>query len=148
MKKKKEKNIIGRDDIADFPTFALENVRVKIDSGAYTSTIDCSLVEEKGEVLEVIFLAKKEKGYTGEKQIFNYFSKKKVRSSSGESQLRYKVKGDILLFGKKYNTEFTLSSREKMRYPVLLGRKLLNKKFLIDTSLSNQSWSKKIGKTE
>jgi hypothetical protein len=33
-----------------------------------------------------------------------------------------------------------LSRRTKMRYPVLLGRKLLNKRFLIDTSLADQSW--------
>jgi hypothetical protein len=97
-------------------------------------------VEENEGKLEVVFLDKKDDAFTGEKVIFEEFSVKKVRSSSGQSQYRYKVKGDILLFGKKYNTEFTLSRRTKMRYPVLLGRKLLNKRFLIDTSLADQSW--------
>lgn len=147
MKEKKEqrnkRQIIGRVDKADFPIFNLEEILVKIDSGAYTSAIHCSKIKEENGVLYVIFLDKSNSGYTGEVVVFNEFSVKKVRSSSGEAQWRYKVKGNILLFGKKYNTEFTLTKRSKMRYPVLLGRKLLNKKFLIDTSLSNESWKLK-----
>ncbi|MDX1651674.1 MAG: RimK/LysX family protein [Brumimicrobium sp.] len=137
--KRKQKPIIGKDDIADFPLFGLTNVRVKIDSGAYTSTIHCSRIRETDEGLFVVFLDKKEKGYTGTEVHFTKYDRKKVRSSSGELQERYIVKGDIELFGKKIKTEFTLSKRNLMRYPVLLGRKLLNKRFLIDTSLSNQS---------
>lgn len=138
---KKKQLIIGRKDVADLPRFGLSGVPVKIDSGAYTSTIHCAKVEENDGKLEVIFLDKKDVAFTGEKVIFEEFSVKKVRSSSGQAQYRYKVKGNILLFGKKYNTEFTLSRRTKMRYPVLLGRKLLNKRFLIDTSLADQSWN-------
>jgi hypothetical protein len=40
------------------------------------------------------------------------------------------------------NTEFSLTERRGMRYPILLGRKLLNKRFLIDTSLVNLSQNK------
>jgi len=141
---KKPKLIIGKKDVADLPIFGLSGVQVKIDSGAYTSTIHCAKVEENQGRLEVIFLDKKDDSYTGNKVIFEEYSVKKVRSSSGQSQHRYKVKGNIILFGKKYNTEFTLSRRTKMRYPVLLGRKLLNKRFLIDTSLVDQSWKIKI----
>lgn len=136
---KKQRPVIGKDDIADFPKFGLKDVRVKIDSGAYTSTIHCSKIKEIDKGLLVVFLDKKEKGFNGEEIIFSTYKQKRVRSSSGEMQERYIIKGDILLFGKKYNTEFTLSRRNLMRYPVLLGRKLLNNKFLIDTSLSNQS---------
>jgi hypothetical protein len=136
---KKDKNIIGRTDIADFPKFGLNSVPVKIDSGAYTSTIHCCSIRQLEGSIEVIFMDKVRSSFTGERIVFSDYSVKKVRSSSGQSQLRYKVKGDIVLFGKKYNTEFTLSMRSKMRYPVLLGRKLLSKRFLIDTALKNQS---------
>lgn len=144
----KNKHIIGRSDIADFPKFGLVNVPVKIDSGAYTSTIHCCLITEKNKHLEVVFLDKSKSSYTGEVVVFNEYAVKKVRSSTGQSQMRYIVKGNIELFGKKYNTEFTLSMRSKMRYPVLLGRKLLNKRFLIDTSISNQSYTLKRKITE
>jgi len=41
-----EVRIIGRKDRADFPMFDMFNVPVKIDSGAYTSSIHCSSVCE------------------------------------------------------------------------------------------------------
>ena len=135
----KNKKTIGRDDIADFPSFGLQDVKIKTDSGAYTSTIHCKSIEEIDDKLQVVFLEPKENGYTGQTVTFNTFERKKVRSSSGEQQERYIVKGSIRLFEKEHNTEFTLSSRDLMRYPVLLGRKLLSGNFIIDTSLTNLS---------
>ena len=47
-----EKIIIGRKDHADLPTFGLKNVPVKIDSGAYSSSIHCdhiTLIEDGDE---------------------------------------------------------------------------------------------------
>lgn len=141
--KNNSKPIIGKDDIADFPHFNLKDVNVKIDSGAYTSTIHCSEIEETEKGLRVVFLDENEQGYTGESIYFKRFKRKKVRSSSGEMQRRYVIEGDIRLFGKKHSTEFTLSKRDLMRYPVLLGRKLLSSRFLIDTTLSNESYNYK-----
>ncbi|MDX1445546.1 ATP-dependent zinc protease [Lishizhenia sp.] len=138
---KKEKFIIGKSDKANFPDFNLKDVKVKIDTGAYTSTIHCSEIWEENNELKVIFLSDQHLQYTGEIITFKEYSLKKVRSSSGQSQLRYKVKGTITLFGKIFNTEFTLSRRDKMKYPVLLGRKLLNNNFLVDTSKKNLSHS-------
>lgn len=136
----KEPLTIGKRDIADFPSFNLTNIRVKIDSGAYTSTIHCSLIEEKGGELHVIFLDENQEGYTGEVHVFTSFELKKVRSSNGELQERYIINGTILLFNREFETEFTLSQRDLMRYPVLLGRKLLSHHFLIDTSKTDLSF--------
>ncbi|SFT76678.1 Uncharacterized conserved protein [Lishizhenia tianjinensis] len=138
---KREKFIIGKTDKADFPDFNLSGVKVKIDTGAYTSTIHCNEIWEEENELKVVLLSPQHLQYTGEIITFKDYSLKKVRSSSGQSQIRYKVKGTITLFGKTFNTEFTLSHRDKMKYPVLLGRKLLNNNFLVDTSKKNLSHS-------
>ncbi|MGK0448051.1 MAG: hypothetical protein ACJA2M_001834 [Polaribacter sp.] len=37
---------IGRNDKADFPELSLSDIDVKIDSGAYTSSIHCSNIKE------------------------------------------------------------------------------------------------------
>ncbi|WP_165851386.1 ATP-dependent zinc protease family protein [Brumimicrobium aurantiacum] len=134
------KHTIGKVDIAEMPAFELEEVSVKIDSGAYTSTIHCSVIEESEKGLKVVFLDKNEKGYTGKTHYFESYKTKRVRSSSGEMQQRYIIQGDIVLFGEKYDTEFTLSKRDLMRFPVLLGRKLLSNHFIIDTALKNESY--------
>ena len=75
MVMRKAKFTIGRDDIADFPSFGLEEVKIKTDSGAYTSTIHCSDIKEVDSKLHVVFLGPEEKGYTGKTVIFENFER-------------------------------------------------------------------------
>jgi hypothetical protein len=137
------KTLIGRRDVANLPDFGLEGVAVKVDSGAYTSSIHvtiCQEIEKNGEKkLEVVFLDGNHSAYTGKPIYFTSYRRKKVKSSTGHDQFRFFIKGSIEILDRKVNTEFSLTERRGMRYPILLGRKLLNKRFLIDTSLVNLS---------
>lgn len=139
-----EKKILGRKDLVSFPGFELENVPVKIDSGAYSSSMHCQSIEvvEFGEKeqLRVVFLDSGISGYTGKEVIFDDFKTKIVKSSNGIAQERFFVKGTVQLFGKTYETVFSLTERTGLRNPILLGRRLLNKRFLIDTSKTNCSY--------
>jgi hypothetical protein len=140
-------DIIGRKDKVDFPTLELYDVPVKIDSGAYSSSIHCSKVSELNlngkTILEVVFLDNTYHGFNDKVQTFDSFAKKKVKSSTGDEQLRYFVKLEIKLFGEELLTDFSLTTRNGLKNPVLIGRKLLNKKFLIDTSKTNLSFKQK-----
>jgi hypothetical protein len=143
-----EIRVIGRKDRADFPMFEMFNVPVKIDSGAYSSSIHCSSVSEikKNEnesFLEVVFLDESYAGFNSEKKIFTSYRKKKVKSSTGDEQERFFVRIPIVLFGEIIETDFSLTTRNGLKSPVLIGRKLLNKKFLIDTSKTNLSFKEK-----
>ena len=139
-----EKKILGRKDLVSFPEFELVDVPVKIDSGAYSSSMDCQSIEvvEFGEKeqLRVIFLDSGISGYTGKEVIFDDFKTKIVKSSNGIAQERFFVKGTVQLFGQTYETVFSLTERTGLRNPILLGRRLLNKRFLIDTSKTNCSY--------
>lgn len=135
--------IIGRREVANLPEFGLNNVDVKVDSGAYTSSIHvshCKEIEsENGPLLEVIFLDEKHASFDNVKHYFASFRIKKVKSSTGHDQMRYFIKCTIEILGRKIKTEFSLTERKGMRYPILLGRKLLNNRFIIDTTLVNVS---------
>ena len=139
-----EKKILGRKDLVSFPEFELVDVPVKIDSGAYSSSMHCQSIEvvEFGEKeqLRVIFLDSGISGYTGKEVIFDDFKTKIVKSSNGIAQERFFVKGTVQLFGQTYETVFSLTERTGLRNPILLGRRLLNKRFLIDTSKTNCSY--------
>lgn len=140
--------VIGRKDRADFPMFDMYDVPVKIDSGAYSSSIHCSSVCEvktKGHdaFLEVVFLDETYKGFQLKKQIFTSYKKKKVKSSTGDEQERFFVRISLVLFDEVIETDFSLTTRNGLKNPVLIGRKLLNKKFLIDTSKTNLSFREK-----
>ncbi|MEY3504068.1 MAG: hypothetical protein RL349_659 [Bacteroidota bacterium] len=129
-----DKIIIGRRELAALPDFGLEQVKVKVDSGAYTSSIHVTSCFEKADQLHVVFLDNKHPGFTGQEMHFKKFRTKKVKSSNGEIQERYFVFGTMIIAGLSIQTEFSLTVRKGMRYPILLGRKILNKYFLIDTS--------------
>jgi hypothetical protein len=143
---KGEKLIIGRRERADFPDIGLMNVDVKTDTGAYTSSIHVTQCEVKRvndkEILEVVFLDDDHPSYTGQVIRFEDFRQKKVKSSTGHEQMRYFVKLKILLLGRKIRTDFSLTKRNGMKYPILLGRKLLNRRFIVDSSLVNVSLKK------
>jgi hypothetical protein len=59
MNSASSKSIIGRREWASLPEFGLKNVEVKIDTGAYSSSIHASLIEEVDGVLKVVFLDSK-----------------------------------------------------------------------------------------
>lgn len=135
------KKILGRVDKIDFPKLDLFNVDVKIDTGAYTSAIHCSQIVEKDHMLTCVFESKGHKNFKSEPITFNEYSRTDVRSSNGHRENRYKIKSTVVFFGKTYKINLTLSTRDDMRFPVLIGRQFLNKKFLVDVELENQSFN-------
>lgn len=137
------KQIIGGSDLIDFPDFDLENIAARIDSGAKSSSIHASYIREvkKGDhkVLRFCLLGNRKKHYEVET-----YDKRTIRSSNGHSQERYVVKMKVKLFGRKFKTDFTLAHRKEMKYPVLLGRRLLRNRFVVDVSQKNLSHNQKI----
>lgn len=138
-----EKRTIGRFDKADFPDLHLENIAIKIDTGAYTSSIHCdNIVEEKG-VLRCTFLDEEHPLYNGREFRFTDFDVVFVKSSNGVVQKRYQIETRITLFGKTRKISLSLSARQEMRFPVLLGRKFITKKFIVDTEYYDLSFNQK-----
>jgi hypothetical protein len=134
------KKTIGRLDKADFPDLDLEKISVKIDTGAYTSSIHCDSISIENELLKCRFLDEEHSKYNHRAFQFDCFNIIKVKSSNGIQEERYAVKSRIEVFGKNYPITLSLSDRKDMRHPVLLGRKFLNKKFVVDPQLKNISF--------
>lgn len=137
------KTTIGRIDRVDFPPLDLFDIEVKIDTGAYTSSIHCSKIVEEDSKLKCTFHSKGHPNFSGKKVTFSSFSRTDVKSSNGYKENRYKIKSETIFFGKKYKINLTLSTREDMKFPVLIGRQFLSKKFLVDVDQEYLSYSKK-----
>lgn len=137
------KKTIGRSDIADFPLLKLFDIDVKIDTGAYTSSIHCKNVKVEDNYLKCQFLDKKHPDYNGQEYIFDEYDVKVVKSSNGIAEPRYRIKTKIVMFGKSYDIFLTLSDREEMRFPVLLGRTFLSRRFVVDINKANLSYNQK-----
>ena len=118
-------------------------IDVKIDTGAYTSAIHCSQIIENNGTLKCIFNSATHKNFGKTEIIFDTFWRTNVKSSNGFKENRYKVKSEIIFFSKTYKINLTLSTRDDMKFPVLIGRQFLKKKFLVDVDLENVSFIKK-----
>jgi len=148
LKKKKALKKIGRYDKADLPELGLSDIDIKIDTGAFFSVIHCQnirKIKENGEE-KIVFnlLDPNHAGYNDLEVSINDFQIKTVRSSNGIEEERYAIESSIILFGRKYETLLTLTDRSVMRYPILIGRSLLKKHFLVDVSKKNLSYKKKL----
>lgn len=143
-----EKIVIGRFDKADFPALHLNDIAVKIDTGAYTSSIHCENITESNNVIYCTFLDEEHPLYNGKKFVFDDYDIVFVRSSNGIIQKRYQVQSNIKLFGKVFKISLSLSDRQEMRYPVLIGRKFLTKKFIVDTELIDVSFNQKLNENK
>ncbi|HEX4888639.1 MAG TPA: RimK/LysX family protein [Luteibaculaceae bacterium] len=140
----KVRQVIGRADIIDFPGIGLLGAKVKIDTGADTSAIHASkikVVERDGNRwLSCEFVR-------GKPMFFEHFRQTRVKSSNGAQQDRFVVELGFMLFGKIFLADFTLTNRTKMNFPVLLGRRFLRKRFVVDVALKNLSYKKSLKNT-
>ena len=131
--------IIGRTELVSFPKISIDLIDAKIDTGAYTSSIHCHSIEAIGDEVFCIFLDPNHPKYTGEKLNFKIKKRVKVRSSNGLQEERIMIKTKIEVMDEIFKVRLTLSDRSNMRYPVLIGRHFLKKKFIVDVTRKNQS---------
>ena len=132
-------DIIGIHEEITLSKKRITKLITKTDTGAYNNAIDCCFAEEKKNedgdtVLCFILLNPKHTLYTGRLHTTKSYTVKKVRSSNGTETLCFQVKLTIELKGRNFKTTFNLSDRSKMRFPALLGRKILAGRFLVDVS--------------
>lgn len=146
--KKKQKIIIGTRDKIDIPEFDLLDLPCKTDTGAATSAIHCHhvrLIQNNGiEFISFRLLDPSHDAYNHKEFRTANFKEKKIKSSFGDIEYRYTITCKVTLFNKMFEAEFTLADREKMRFPVLLGRRLLRGRFLVDVAKANLSFKQKI----
>jgi len=142
------KKLIGRSDKVDLPELHLFNMDSKMDTGAYTSAIHChkiKVVTRKGKrMLHFVLLDPAHPAYNEKAIYFRRFSKRTIKNSFGQSEKRFIIKTIVIIYGKAINTEFSLSNRGSLKFPVLLGRKFLQGRFYVDVSKFNISYKNKI----
>lgn len=136
--KKNKIRLIGRREFVDFPQLKLFSIEAKIDTGAYTSAIHCKDIRLKTsngkQILCFKLLDNTHPEYSEQTHEFPEFYRKKIKNSFGEMEERYIIKTRVKIGKKNILTTLSLSDRENMRYPVLIGRRLLKGKFLVDVN--------------
>lgn len=134
---------IGRVEEVNLPALNITGIDAKIDTGAYSSSLHCHQIEvyEKEEEQWVRFnlLDPEHPAYNDKLIELPLFDEREVKSSNGLSELRFFIKTEIELFGNIFLVELSLTDRSEMKFPLLIGRKFINKKFIVDVSKKNLS---------
>lgn len=142
----RQKQLIGMADFVDFPDLGLFDVKAKVDTGAFTSALHCKNVAivSVGPRKRLTFWLIDRTGGASRPFYSDSFGRRRIRNSFGVVEDRYVIKTRIVLFGRSIRAEFTLADREQLRNPVLLGRKLLRNRFIVDVALENLSYQQKM----
>jgi len=129
------KKIIGKKELISIIDLDLNDLDAKVDTGADSNAIHCDdiCISNDGFV-HFTLLDEVHESYHGRRVKMPLHRVKKVRSSNGELQERPSIKVTVEFFGRRYKTVISLTNRADMKYPMLIGRKFLSGKFLVDVS--------------
>jgi len=135
--------ILGRYDRVDLPQLGLSNIHAKIDTGAFTCSLHCRSAQVVDGKLQFVLLDEEHPEFTGMKFEFTDFEVRNIKNSFGEVERRYVIVTIIKIFNEDIEAEFSLSNRGSLKFPILIGRKILRNRFLIDVTMRNLSYKEK-----
>ena len=129
---------LGREEWLALPELGLPAIRAKVDTGASTSALHAEHItpfESDGEAF-VRFLTRPIPGRVEPAItcIAKVVGKRRVTSSSGERELRHVIVTQVAMGGRQWAIEVTLTSRESMRFRMLLGRQALQPDMVVQPS--------------
>ena len=132
------KKVIGRLESITLPELGIDNLEVRVDTGAKTSSLHVDNIKKlvvKG-VHQVTFdihpdAHNVDRIVTCTAPISDI---RKIKSSNGTSEERYVIETTIVLGVESWAIEITLTDRSDMSYLMLFGREAIGTRFLIDPS--------------
>ena len=141
--KENDLQIIGRIERMDIPEWLLFGLEAKIDTGAFSSSIHCHRIEafikNSQKWVRFSLLDPEHEAYNNKIFELPISDVREVKSSNGLTESRYFVRARIQLNDRIIDTELSLTDRSEMKFPVLLGRKFLMNRFLVDVAKAHTS---------
>ncbi len=125
--------IVGSFEPVKLPALGGVEYIAKVDTGAYRGAVHVDEIEinGKGEAIATL---------DGKVYVFapELVKRVKVKSSSGHRAKRAVVNMPIVVQGRTYQTWVGLTSRDKMKFPMLIGRYFLRENgILVDARINN-----------
>lgn len=134
---KKPKRVVGWKENAALPDLNVKNVIAKIDTGANLASIDAADIKivSRDKVKYVKFKVMK-RNNTVRKTSAPLEGYKRIKSSNGDVERRPYIKTTLLMDGITKKIELTLTDRGPMEYTMLIGRKALGRRWVVNPSIS------------
>jgi len=135
-----ESALIGWREWVAFPEWGVAAVKAKIDTGARTSALhayDLEEFERDGKPWARFVIHPWQRNDEDAQVVESVLvGQRQVTSSSGTKSLRPVVRALIDVAGSPHEIEITLTRRDEMGFRMLLGRKAMAGRYLVDPSRS------------
>lgn len=124
---------IGWREIVGFPELGIPALKAKIDTGARTTAlhaVDLKPFEKDGEP----WIRFRVPGSGMPKNAFceaRLVDQRKIKNTSGEPDLRYVIETLFVLGTRSWLIEVSLANRQKMAFPVIVGRTAIRRQGLL-----------------
>jgi len=134
---KRQKRVVGWKEHAALPDLKIKDVIAKMDTGANLASIDASEIKysTKSGIKHVNFKVMK-RNNTVRKTSAPLAGFKRIKSSNGDVERRPYIKTTLLVDGISKKIELTLTDRGPMDYTMLIGRKALGRRWVVNPSVS------------
>ena len=140
---KKPLALLGWREWISLPDLGVDKISAKIDTGANTSSLYAThikVIEKQGKEFALFRVTYGKPGHrkfsTAQAPLVGF---RTVKSSSGETEERPVINTSICIMGQCWKSEITLTSRQSMQFPMLLGRACLRRRFVVDPSRAHLS---------
>ena len=142
--KKREKRIVGWKEHVALPDLKVKSVIAKIDTGASVASIDASEIKiVKRQGVKYVSFKVMKRNNTVRKTSAPLAGYKRIKSSNGDVERRPYVKTTLLMDGISKKIELTLTDRGPMDYTMLIGKKALGRRWLVNPAISYLTTPKK-----
>ena len=131
-----EPSIVGWRELVSLPDLVDVRIPAKIDTGARTSSLHATEIErfDRDGQRWVRFLLDLGEGRSQPVTCeVPRADKRIITSSNGEGQERFIIKTALTLGDQTFRAEFSLADRSDMKFPILIGRTALRRRFLVDS---------------
>lgn len=141
---KKELVTLGRNTAVDFVGYA-NGVSAKVDTGADSSSVWVSnLSVTPAGALEFTLFDESSPYYTGKVITRAQYKVTVVRSTTGHEQIRYRTVFSMRIAGKRIRVTLNLSDRSRNNFPVLIGRRSISGKFIVDVQQAEYTDARRV----
>ncbi|MCB2199908.1 RimK/LysX family protein [bacterium] len=124
---------IGFVEYVALPDWGINRLRAKVDTGARTSALHVSSMEEiSGNRLKFTIVLDRKRHHRRVECEAPIARTTTIRSSNGMVEKRYVVHTTLQIGSVRKTIDVSLTSRGRMIYRMLLGRRALEEDFLID----------------
>ena len=131
--------VIGWHECISLPELDLKNFAVKIDTGAKTTALHADDIElfDKDGVPWVRFRCPDVPGSPQRTCAFPVFTERAITNTSGTPETRVVIRTPMVLAGRTWKIDISLTDRGTMRFPLILGRRALrNRGIVVDPGKS------------